>query len=142
MTSKAKRILFFISGICILASIIMMVQPTSTSLTFAPGPDKVQIVTYSYFDFMFLLSYANFFPPLTAISTIIWLLLFIWKAFKDRGLKSNKCPLIPLAVVCAVFSVLSLCSTINITILGITICITIITATILQYIVLRKERTD
>ncbi len=132
-----------ISLIILATSIILEILPSGTVLIFAPGPDERIKQTFSYFS-LIPFGYANFFPFLTAISTVTVSILLALALIK----KSNVTRLQNAAFICTVIALIfSLMPTLifgtdYITVLGILITILLLASLPFQAFANRKDRSD
>lgn len=65
-----------ISICCMLIAIILMATPSGIAMTFAPGPTERVTKYFSYFSLM-PFGYGNWFPIITALLTIVVVLLLL-----------------------------------------------------------------
>lgn len=139
MTIKTRRITLLISCLVITVSVILMAQPNSTTLTFAPGPNETAVASYSFFSFMHLIGYGQYAPVLTAVSCIIWISVSCYKLLFDKKM-ITKGPLTVIFIVCLVFSAIAIATTITPTCFEYLICFVIAIAGALQILAYRGTR--
>lgn len=140
MLQKIKqRKLFTVSCVFLLAAIVLMALPFSTALTFSPsGPPERVVGFYSYFSFK-IFGMGRFFPPLTAVSGVIWFILSIWGLFQMR-IGVNRRPMSAFGASTLFLSIISIFLFTNyITPLSYVISLTVLTAFVLQIIFFRME---
>lgn len=87
---------------CMLISIILMATPFGIAMTFASGPHERVTSYYSYFN-MLPLGYGNWLPIITAILSIIVLMLLLVSIKSGKGEK----PAMACTIICVIASILS-----------------------------------
>lgn len=127
-----KNTLLIINLTLILISIVLMALPTSAVLVFSAGPGKRITKTFSYFD-MIVLGYGNWFPFLTAVFSIVLLIIILWTILNQRHSKKRENYLMICSVICVITSFLSLLFFGGISIPGISIFILLLLSTVLEY---------
>jgi len=103
---------------CMLISIILMATPYGIAMTFASGPNERITNYYSYFNMM-PLGYGNWLPIITAVLSIVVLMILL---INLRSGKWEKSALI-CSVICLIASILSWLIFSSFTIIGAVIAI-------------------
>lgn len=127
-----KNALLVINLISLLISIVLMTLPISAVLVFVADSGKRITETFSYFD-MIVLGYGNWFPFLTAVFSIVLLIITLWTILDQRYSKKREKYLKICSVICVITSFLSLLLFGGISITGISISILLLISTILVY---------
>lgn len=127
-----KNSLLALNSILILSAIILMTLPQSAILVFSSSPEKKITKTFSYFNII-VLGYGNWFPFLTAVLSIVLLIIILWTIINQRHSKKSEKYLMISSVLCVITSFLSLLLFSGISIPGITIFILLLLAAVLQY---------
>lgn len=71
----------------LIAAIILMTLPNGVIMIFSDGPGSLIYQYYSYFDLL-PAAYANIFPMLSAILTVVIIILALISLIKEKGAKA------------------------------------------------------
>lgn len=139
----SKRIYGAISTIILIATIVLEALPYGTVLIFSDGPDNRIRRTFSYFS-LTPFGYANFFPLITALLTIIITALSVFAFVKNYKVLRLQNMMFTCSVIAFISSILSwvLFGSSYITGVGISISILLTLSLFLQAFTNRKVKDD